>query len=265
MTMTQHEPAVPPDALDLPGGGRIPLLGFGTWQLTGAAASTAVSAALAAGYRHLDTATMYRNEAEVGAALREAGVAREEVFLTTKLPPDRTGQARATLEASLEGLGVDRVDLWLIHWPPDTGAGVDVWEQLLSAQQDGLAVDVGVSNYSLAQIDELTAATGTAPAVNQIEWSPLRFDAGLLAGHRERHVVLEGYSGLRGGVLEHPVVLGIAERLGRTPAQVVIRWHLEHSTVVIPKSGRPERVAANAAVGDFTLSASDVAALDALG
>lgn len=152
-----------------------------------------------------------------------------------------------------------------MHWPPPDAASVPVWEGLLAAQADGLVRDVGVSNFSPAQLDALTEATGTTPAVNQIRWSPLLFDAGVVDAHRERGVVLEGYSTLKGGTLEHPVVTGIAERTGRTPAQVLVRWHLQHGIVVIPKSASPERIRANVDVGGFVLSDGDMAALDALG
>lgn len=251
--------------LPLPSGNGMPLLGFGTWQLNGAAATRATSWALAAGYRHLDTATMYRNEREVGAAVRDSGVRREDVFLTTKLPPDRFGAEQATLSRSLELLGTQYVDLWLIHWPPRRGVGLDAWKVLVEAQAHGRARDIGVSNYSLAQLDELSAATGVTPAVNQIEWSPLLFDRAELDWHRERGVVLEGYSALKGGALEHPAILGIAERLRRTPAQVIVRWHLQHDVVVIPKSSAQGRIVANADVDGFELSAQDMIALDALG
>jgi diketogulonate reductase-like aldo/keto reductase len=254
-------PAVPTDAATLPSGAAMPLLGFGTWQLKGSTAVEATTAALDAGYRHLDTATIYGNEREVGRAL--AG--RDDVFVTTKLPPDRGEEARETLEQSLEALGLDQVSLWLVHWPPDSGAGVEVWEAFVQAQADGLARDIGVSNYSFDQLDALTKATGVQPAVNQVKWSPLLHDARRAEGHRTRGVVLEGYSGLKGGTLDHPVITGIAERLGRTPAQVVVRWHLEHGFVVIPKSSNPGRIAANADVGAFALSPDDIATLDALG
>jgi len=243
----------------------MPLLGFGTWQITGQQARLASAWALEAGYRHLDTATVYRNEAEVGAGLADSGVAREDVFITTKCPPRNAGRELATLERSLELLGTDHVDLWLIHWPPDGSVGVGLWEALIGARSAGLARAVGVSNYSLAEIDELVSTTGVTPAVNQIEWSPLLFDLGQLEGHRERGIVLEGYSALRGGTLDHPVVNEIAARLGRTPAQVIIRWHIEHGVVVIPKSVVRERIVANADVGGFELSPQDTAALDALG
>ena len=243
----------------------MPLLGFGTWQITGDEATQATAWALEAGYRHLDTATMYRNEREVGVGLTASGLPRPEVFVTTKLPPNRAGAERRTLHQSLELLGTDYVDLWLIHWPPDKGAGVHLWTAFVQSRKEGLARDIGVSNYSLDQIDELSAATGVTPAVNQIEWSPLRFDRAELDGHRARGIVLEGYSALRGGTLQHPVIVEIAQRLRRTPAQVIIRWHLQHGVVVIPKSRARERIASNANVDGFELSAEDVSALDALG
>ncbi len=241
----------------------MPLLGFGTWQLRGTTATDATRAALEAGYRHVDTATIYGNEREVGQALRAGGA--EDVFVTTKLPPDRADQARETLEQSLEALGVDQVSLWLIHWPPDSGAGVGLWESFVQAQADGLVRDIGVSNYSLGMIDELTKATGVQPAVNQIKWSPLLYDGARADGHRDRGVVLEGYSGLKGGTLEHPTITGIADRLGCTPAQVIVRWHLDHGFVAIPKSAQRERIRSNADVGGLTLTPEDMSALDSLG
>jgi len=258
-------PAVPRASAPLSGGGRMPLLGFGTWQITGRQAGQATGWALEAGYRHLDTATVYGNEAEVGSGLSASGVPRGDVFITTKCPPNRAGRERATLERSLELLGTDHVDLWLIHWTPRKGVGVDIWQAFVEARSAGLARAIGVSNYSLAEIDELVSVTGARPAVNQIEWSPLLFDRAQVDGHRERGIVLEGYSALRGGTLEHPVVTRIAERLGRTAAQVIIRWHLQHGVVVIPKSVVRDRIFGNADVDGFELTAQDVAALDALG
>jgi 2,5-diketo-D-gluconate reductase A len=255
----------PQDAADLAGGGRIPLLGFGTWQIKGKTARQAVGWALEAGYRHLDTATVYGNEKEVGAGLADSGVARGDVFLTTKCPPGKAGHELDTLRTSLDLLGTDHVDLWLIHWPGGSGADLGIWRAFIEAREQGLARDIGVSNYQLDQVDELTRETGVTPAVNQVEWSPLLFDRAVLDGHRERGVVLEGYSALRGGTLDHPVITGVAERLGRTPAQVIVRWHLQHGIVVIPKSVHEERIRANAEVAGFTLTDQDMAALDALG
>jgi diketogulonate reductase-like aldo/keto reductase len=243
----------------------MPLLGFGTWQIKGADARRSVSDALAAGYRHLDTAKVYGNESEVGAALQSSGVDRGEVFVTTKIPPNDVGRADKTLAESLDKLGLTSLDLWLIHWPGGDGADVDLWHAMVDAQKQGLVTDIGVSNYSLEQIDALREATGVTPAVNQIEWSPLLFDRAVLDGNRQQGVVLEGYSALRGGTLEHPVIGKIASAQGRTPAQVIIRWHIQHGVVVIPKSVKRERIAANAAVGDFSLTDEEMARIDALG
>ncbi len=263
--MSDDAPRVPDDTLSLSNGGRMPLLGFGTWQIKGADAERAVSAALEAGYRHLDTALVYGNEGEVGRALAESGVPREDVFLTTKCPPDRAGSGLDTVRESLERLRTDHLDLWLIHWPGDGSANSDLFGEFVEAREAGLVRDIGVSNFDGALLDEVTKATGVTPAVNQIEWSPLLYDAEVVADHRSRGIVLEGYSALRGGTLEHPAIVAIAERLGRTPAQVIIRWHLQHEIVVIPKSVDPERIRANADVAGFTLTDEDMASLDALG
>jgi diketogulonate reductase-like aldo/keto reductase len=267
--MADPEPADAPAvtqplrAAPLPSGAGLPLIGLGTWQLRGRTAYDAVRAALDAGYRHIDTATMYGNEREIGEALRDSGVPRKDVFLTTKLPPRNAGRERQTLRASLDALGVDRVDLWLIHWPPG-GAGVPVWQALLELRAEGLARDVGVSNYDAAQIEQLIAATGTAPAVNQIEWSPFLFDRARLEHSRRNGVVLEGYSPFRSARLDHPLLREIAERHATTPAQVIVRWHIEHGVVVIPKSARRERIASNADIWGFALDPGEVARLDAL-
>ena len=245
-------------------GTRMPLLGLGTWQLRGRGAVDAVRHALEVGYRHIDTATMYGNEAEVGQAIAESGVPRAQVFVTTKLPQSHAGRERQTLEESLAALRLDHVDLWLIHWPPGGRARPDVWERLLEAQADGLAREVGVSNYSLRQIDELERAAGHLPAVNQIEWGPGSFDRELLEAHRRRGIQLEGYSPLSTTNLRDPRLVGIAERHGRTAAQVVLRWHIEHRIVAIPRSGNPKRISENAAIFDFRLSPSEIERLDEL-
>lgn len=256
---------VPTDEVSLLSGQAMPLLGFGTWQINGEEAVRATAAALSAGYRHLDTAHVYENEREVGRGIRESDVPREHIFITTKIPPRRADRHRETLEQSLELLGTSYVDLWLIHWTIEDEVHEDLWRALQQARQEGLVRDIGVSNYSVPQLDRLAEATGEMPAVNQIEWSPLLFDREVLEAHRERNVVLEGYSGLQGGVLEHDKVAEIARKHDRTAAQVVIRWHLEHGVVVIPKSRNAERIQANADVGSFELDPADVAALDGLG
>jgi diketogulonate reductase-like aldo/keto reductase len=241
----------------------MPMIGFGTWQLHGGHAYDAVSYALETGYRHLDTATMYRNESEVGRAVRDSAVARADVFITTKLPAERTGQIRRTLDESLSSLGTDYVDLWLIHWPPAGRAAPEIWAEFIKARDEGLCRAIGVSNYSVAQIDELAKATGELPAVNQIPWSPSEHDPATLESTRSRGVVLEGYSPLKGTRLGDKVLADIAARHGVTPAQVVLRWHLEHGIVVIPKSGHRDRIAENFALG-FSLTPDQVASLDKL-
>jgi 2,5-diketo-D-gluconate reductase A len=242
----------------------MPLVGLGTWQMTGSRCQAAVRTALEVGYRHLDTATMYRNERDVGQAVRDSGVPRGEVFVTTKLPPGNAGRERRTLDDSLRALGTDYVDLWLVHWPPRGRALVPTWEALLAARDQGLARAVGVSNYSTAQLDELTAATGQAPQVNQIPWAPALYDAAVADEHRQRGVVLEGYSPFKSTDLRHPVLVEIADRHGVTPAQVVVRWHVDHQVVVIPKSATPERIAANFDVFGFSLSDEELGAIDGL-
>lgn len=242
----------------------MPLLGFGTWPISDQDVTAAVDVALSTGYRHLDTATGYRNEAGIGRALRTSGLGRGEVFVTTKLPPDHSGRERRTLEQSLTKLGLDHVDLWLVHWPPGGRAAPEVWQEVVRAQADGLATTVGVSNYSLEQIDEVTAAVGVAPAVNQIKWGPMVYDPAVADGLRRRGVVLEGYSPLKASNLDDPVLQKIAADHGTTPAQVVIAWHVAHGFVVIPKSTRPERIAANAAAVRVALTVEQVEAVDGL-
>jgi 2,5-diketo-D-gluconate reductase A len=240
----------------------MPLAGFGTWQLRGRQGYDAIRYALEVGYRHLDTATMYGNEADVGRALRDSGLDRREVFVTTKLPPGNIDRERETLAASLRALDTDYVDLWLVHWPPRGRAQPQTWQAFLAVCEQGLARAVGVSNYGIDQIDELTRATGQAPMVNQIPWSPFRHDAKLLAGHRERGVVVAGYSPLKGTNLRDGVLAEIAARHGVTPAQVVLRWHIQHAIPVIPKSATRDRIAINADLHDFSLSDDEVAAVD---
>jgi diketogulonate reductase-like aldo/keto reductase len=250
-------------SLPLAPGVQMPLLGFGTWQIRGDAAYDAVRDALEAGYRHLDTATMYGNEAQVGRALKDSGVPRDDVFVTTKLPPERAGRERATLDASLAALGVDAVDLWLIHWPPRRRS-VAVWREFLAAREEGRARAVGVSNYGVDEIDELTAATGQTPAVNQIRFGPALYDPKLVAEHRERGVVVEGYSPFKTTNLHDPVLTRIASAHGVDPARVVLRWHVQHEIVVIPKSKTAARIATNFDISGFELTPEEVSAIDGL-
>jgi 2,5-diketo-D-gluconate reductase A len=259
MTDTREIPTVA-----LPGNVIMPMVGFGTWPMRGRKACEAVTRALQAGYRHIDTATMYGNEDEVGRAVRDSGLPRQDVFLTSKLRASDAGHERAVLADSLRALGTDYLDLWLVHWPPRGGASVSAWRALLGLRDEGLVRAVGVSNYSLAQIDELVAATGQAPAVNQIHWNPRRYDPGLLHGLRDRGVVVEGYSPLKDTNLNDPVLTEIAWAHSVTPAQVVLKWHLEHGIAVIPKSADHKRIVTNLDLFHFSLDPEEVARIDGL-
>lgn len=258
--MTQQSPTT-----TIAPGVEMPLVGLGTWQASGDDARRAVVDALEVGYRLIDTATGYGNEDQVGQALRDAGLPREDVFVTTKLPPEQADDPRGTLETSLAALGVDALDLWLVHWPPGGEARPDVWEQLVAAREEGLTRAIGVSNYSPAQIDELVDATGVTPAVNQVKWGPSLWDAGVVAAHAERGVVLEGYSPFKVTDMSAEALTAAAEAHGKTPEQVVLRWHLQHGVVSIPKSTNRERIAANFAVFDVELTDEEMAAIDGLG
>jgi 2,5-diketo-D-gluconate reductase A len=185
--------------------------------------------------------------------------------ITTKLPPERAGRERQTISASLDALETDHVDLWLIHWPPRRGASVDTWREFLAVRDEGLTRAVGVSNFSIAQLDELIDRTGETPAVNQIRWSPSLYDAARVADHRQRGVVLEGYSPFKSTDLGDPVLVRIAEAHGVTPAQVVLRWHIDHGIPVIPKSVTPERIRSNFEVFGFSLTDDERRQIDALG
>jgi diketogulonate reductase-like aldo/keto reductase len=226
----------------------------------------AVRAALRSGYRHIDTATMYRNEAEIGAAWQDSGVPRDELFLTTKLPPERAGQARRTLEQSLRSLGTDHVDMWLIQWPPGgDAASAALWAEFIRARDAGLARHIGVSNYSPTGIDLLVRTGGESPALNQIPFGPNDWDADLVAAHADRGVVVEGYSALKRTDLDAPALVAAARAHGVTVPQVVVRWHVQHGVVVIPRSKNPDRIATNIDIDGFALTADEMSAIDALG
>jgi diketogulonate reductase-like aldo/keto reductase len=248
--------------VDLGRGVAMPMVGFGTWQLQGQRAYQAIQHALQVGYRHIDTATMYRNEAEVGRAIADSGLNRSDIFVTTKLQPGDAGRARATIAESLRALGTDYVDLWLVHWPPRRQASPGLWREFLAMRDEGLCRAVGVSNYSVAEIDELIEATGERPAVNQIPWSLPEYDPALLAAHARRGVAVEGYSSLKGTRLRDPVLAEIARSHEVTPAQVVLRWQLELGITIIPKSSRPERIESNLDLFGFSLTPDEMARLN---
>jgi 2,5-diketo-D-gluconate reductase A len=254
----------PEPAVRLSNGVAMPLLGIGTWQLAaGAEAERAVAWALEMGYRHVDTARGYRNEASVGKAVRSSGLAREEVFVATKMTPTNDDPLRE-LEGSLRRLGLDYVDLYLIHYPGGKAEGH--WPRFERLYEQGLARAIGVSNFAGSLIDRVIGTATVPPMVNQVEWHPAVYDPNLLEHHRRAGVVLEGYSPLGiGRLLRDPLVGDIAGRLSRTPAQVLIRWSIERGVPAIPKSARRERIVENHVALDFTLSHEDMAALDALG
>jgi methylglyoxal/glyoxal reductase len=251
-------------------GVEIPVLGLGVFQSEpGAATRHAVRWALDAGYRHVDTAAMYGNEADVGEAVRESGLEREEVFVTTKLWYSDHGfePAQAAARKSLERLGLSYIDLYLIHWPRAKSPEdrLASWKALEKLRAEGLCRAIGVSNYTVRHLEELARHSEVPPAVNQVEFHPFVFDPELF-GYCEQHGIrLEAWSPLtRGRRLDHPVVLGLATSHRKSPAQVLIRWGLEHGVVEIPKSVHRERIVENADVFDFALSAEEVRRLDAL-
>ena len=242
----------------------MPVLGLGVWQMAaGTETEQAVEWALEAGYRHIDTASLYRNEQSVGAALKRSSLPREDVFVTTKLMPTHPSAARE-LEKSLARLGLDYVDLYLIHWPLPL-VTARYWRELESLQDSGLARAIGVSNVGQDKLEALWGGATRKPAVNQVQFSPFRYRRRLLDYCLEQGIVFEAYSPLEQGKgLDDPTITEVAERLGRTPAQIMLRWAIQHEAVVIPKSSRKERIVSNAQLFDFELAEDDMRILDAL-
>jgi len=251
-------------------GVQIPQLGFGVFQVPPAETEEAVTRALEVGYRHIDTAEMYQNEAGVGRAVAASGLARDEVFVTSKLNNGfhRPDDARRAFDGTLAALGMDHVDLFLVHWPLPTlygGDFVSTWRTLEEFAADGRARSIGVSNFQPAHLDRLAAETGTVPSVNQVEAHPYFTNDEVRAYGGEHGIVTEAWSPIaQGAVLDDETIVKIAERLGRTPAQVTLRWHLQRGDVVFPKSTSPERMAENFALFDFELDDADVRAITAL-
>jgi diketogulonate reductase-like aldo/keto reductase len=244
-------------------GTRMPLLGLGVWQIpNGPECENAVRWALELGYRHIDTAQAYGNEESVGRALRESGLPREQVFLTTKFNPTRKDPA-AEAARSLERLGVDHLDLYIVHWPQ---AGPTwAWPGMEQAREQGHTRSIGVSNYSVQDIDQVLSIAGSRPVVNQVQFSPFEYRRRLLEACAERQIALEAYSPLgTGRHLLDEEVARIAQRSGRTPAQVLLRWCVQRGTVVLAKSTHRERLEENARIFDFELSDEELLALDAL-
>lgn len=245
-------------------GNRMPMLGLGVWQVpNGPACVSAVRWALELGYRHIDTAQAYGNEQSVGQALRESRLPRDEVFITTKFFPDRQDPV-AEARQSLARLGVDQVDLYLVHWPK--GGPAWAWPGMERARELGLARSIGVSNFSAAELGDVITAGTVRPAVNQVLFNVKSYRRALLDACRQQNIVLEAYSPLgTGRLLSNKAVNRVARRLGRTPAQVLLRWCLQHDVPAISKSTHRERIEDNAQIFDFALAGDDLADLDALG
>ena len=257
-------------SLTLNDGRTIPQLGFGVFQIDPEETAAAVTTALDAGYRHIDTAEMYGNEQGVGEAVRASGLTRDEVFVTSKLnngfhEPDA---ARRAFEGTLTALGLDHVDLFLIHWPLPTlydGDFVSTWKTLEEFKADGRARSIGVSNFQVEHLRRLAAEADVVPAVNQIELHPYFLNEEVRAHGEEHGIATEAWSPIaQGAVLDDPVITRVAERLNRSPAQVVLRWHIQRGSIVFPKSVTPERIRENLALFDFELEPADVTDVDAL-
>ena len=264
--MSSHTQSIP--RLPLGGGEEIPQLGFGVFQVPPEDTAEVVVRALDTGYRHIDTAAAYGNEAGVGQALRASGLDREEVFVTTKCFNDDQGyeEAKHALRASLDLLEMEHVDLYLIHWPvPAHDRYVETWKAFIEMQEEGLTRSIGVSNFQPAHLARLVDETGVSPSVNQVELHPRLQQPGLRREHADRGILTEAWSPLaQGQVLDDPVITGIAEAHQKTPGQVVLRWHLQLGNVVIPKSATPERIEENFDIFGFELSDEEMEQIESL-
>ena len=249
-------------------GRSIPQIGLGVWRADDAQAAEAVRTALQAGYRHVDTAAIYGNEAGVGEGIRTSGVKREEIFVTTKLWNDAQGSDSAlkAFDASLKRLGLDYIDLYLIHWPaPRKGLYLDSWRALIRLKQQGRVKSIGVSNFMPEHLDRIIGETGVTPVLNQIELHPAFQQSALRAAHAKHGIVTEAWSPLgQGQLLNDAVLQAIAAKHKRTPAQVILRWHMQSDIVAIPKSITPSRIRENFDIFGFTLDADDLARIAGL-
>ena len=259
-------PIVP--TIDLNDGRPMPQLGFGVWQVPNHEARSIVTEAIAAGYRSIDTAAVYGNEEGVGETVRASSAPREELFITTKLWNNNHGYdaALAAFDQSLARLKLDFVDLYLIHWPLPRGeAYLDAWRAQIRLREDGSVKSIGVSNFTIPHLRRLMDETGVVPALNQIELHPRFQQRELRAFHAEHGIATESWSPLgQGTLMTDETLAGIGRKYGKTPAQVILRWHLDNSLIAIPKSATPSRIRENIDVFDFTLAAEDMAVLEAL-
>ncbi len=247
-------------------GRAIPQFGLGVWQVSETDIRATIEAAIEAGYRHFDTAALYKNEAGVGQALRESGLRRDEYWVTTKLWNNQHEEADVALQQSLDRLGMGYVDLYLIHWPsPQRGKPLVAWDTLIQLRDQGVAKSIGVSNFSVDYLTRLLEHSDVVPAVSQIELHPTLAQTELRALHDQHGIKTEAWSPLgQSKELEHPTIIDIAQRNGCTPAQVILAWHLAAGIIVFPKSSNPERIAQNFAALDVTLPDADLALIDKL-
>ena len=247
-------------------GTSIPQLGLGTYRLDDETAHRVVAEALEIGYRHIDTATIYKNEKGVGRAIRESGIPRDDLYITTKLWNGDQPKARDAISSSLDRLGLEHVDLYLIHWPaPERGTYIDAWRSLEQFKADGWATSIGVSNFLVEHLDALAAVSSTVPVLNQVELHPLLQQVELRAEHAKRGIATESWGPLGHGsvdlAVEAPILNGIAEAHGKSVAQVVLRWHIQEGLIVFPKTSHKERLLDNISLFDFELTAEDMAGI----
>lgn len=247
-------------------GGSIPQLGFGLWKVADVDAESVILNALKAGYRALDGAAIYRNEAGLGKAIQNSSLKREDLYITTKLWNDDQAKAKQAFESSMDKLKLQYLDLYLIHWPaPKKETYVQAWKSLIELKKEGRVKSIGVSNFHVEHLNRIMDATGVVPVINQIELHPQFQQKELRAFHARHNIQTESWSPLgQGQVIENPVIKSIAQKHGKTAAQVIIRWHVQNQLIVIPKSVTPSRIQENISVFDFTLDAADLSQIDKL-
>ena len=244
----------------------MPFIGFGTYALRGTDGIEAITSALELGYRHIDTAKMYGNEAEVAAAISQSGIPRQDIFITTKLLPLSLVDVEAAIDQRLQLLKTDYIDLLLIHWPPPSGVAAEMWQLMAAEQRAGVLHSIGVSNYSIEQIINLVKLTKVKPAVNQIELSPFTPQEDLRAFCQQQDIVIEAYSPLTQQTrLNHPLITDLADKYERSPAQIMLRWCVQHGTVPLPKASTRRHQEDNLNIFDFQLNSDDMLQLDSLG